>query len=92
MHFRISQQRCAGLSGSIRAGATGLAMSRIGGFALLAQGIAFWPPAASGITRARTVLLVYSALVTFYLGVVVNVVLAVALLRGGRAQLGRRRI
>ena len=57
------------LFGGTEAGATGLAMSRIGGMALLAMGVACWPTAsASGAARARTVLMAYSALVTVYLG------------------------
>jgi hypothetical protein len=58
------------LFGGTEAGATGLAMSRIGGMALLALGIACWPETGtrSGAARARTALLVYSVLATIYLG------------------------
>ena len=58
------------LFGADAAGA-GLPLARIAGMALLALGIACWPKAGAGdgAGRARTALLVYSALATIYLGV-----------------------
>jgi hypothetical protein len=44
----------------------GIVMSRIAGIALIALGIACWPP--GGRTRALWAMLTYSALATVYLG------------------------
>ena len=94
------------LFGANAAGA-GLAIARIGGMALLALGIACWPEAGAsgGVARARTALLVYSALATIYLGalavdgelrgallwpaVVVHVVVTVVLARARAAAASR---
>ena len=56
------------LFGGDLAGA-GLAMARFGGMALVALGIACWPESATGggARRARTAMLIYSALATIYL-------------------------
>ena len=55
------------LLGADVAGA-GLAAARIAGFALLALGMACWPDGAGRSGRARTAMLVYSAMATLYLG------------------------